>query len=130
MRAYGLFTTLLLLSLVASGCARPYKVETFRSPTEGVFFTVETYNGGPGPLGSNVTKVYAHFERHGKSTRAVVLEGDSLTIPRIAWNATHDATICLDTGITDIFHNEVTLILGNGQGDSVAIHNRLDDHCQ
>lgn len=111
-----------------SGCARPYRVETFKSPTEGVFFTVETYGGGPGPLGSDITKVYAHLERHGKSTRIPVLEGD-ITVEKIIWNAPNDTTICLGYGTTDIFHNQVTLILGDSPEDSDTVHSRLDEHC-
>lgn len=130
MRGRGSVITFLLLSLFLSGCARPVDVKTFRSPTAGIFFTIETYDGGPGPLGSDVTKVYAHFERHGRSTRAPVLEGDSLTVPKIIWNAPDEDTICLDGGITDIFHNQVTLIVGNGREDSVTIRNHLDEHCR
>lgn len=118
-----------LLSLAMFGCAKPYKVETFKSPAEGVFFTVETYNGGPGPLGTDITKVYAHLERDGKSTRIPVLEGDSLTVSRVIWTSPHDDTICLDGGFTDIFHNQVTLDLGGRRGHSVTIHNRLREHC-
>ena len=128
MRGCRLATTLLLLSIV-SGCSRPVKVDTFKSPTAEVFFTVETYDGGPGPLGSDVTKVYAHFERHGKSTRILVLEGDSLTVSKIIWNTPHEDIICLDGGSTDMFHNQVTLILGDSQGDSETIRNHLDEHC-
>ncbi len=119
-----------LLSLVMFGCTRPDKVETFKSPTNGVFFTVETYDGGSGPLGSDITKVYANLERDGKSTKIPVLEGDSLVIKKITWNAPLDDTICLGGGITDIFHNRVTLILGNSQEDSETLHSNLDQHCQ
>jgi len=120
---------LLLLSIVASGCSRPVKVNTFKSPTEELHFTVETYDGGPGPIGSDVTKVYAHFERHGKSTRIPVLEGDSLTVSKIIWNAPREDTICLDGGTTDVFHNQVTLILDDSPGGSETIRNHLDEHC-
>jgi hypothetical protein len=129
MRLCKLVAMMLLPSLVLSGCARPERVKTFSSPRAEIFLTVETYGGGPGPLGSDVTKVYAHFERYGKSRRVLVMEGDSLTISNIIWNTPHDDTICLDGGITDTFHNQVTLILGNGQEDSETIHNHLDEHC-
>jgi hypothetical protein len=126
----GLIASLLLLLILGiSGCARPYKIETFKSPTAGVFYTVEIYNGGPGPLGSDVTKVYAHFERNGKSTRISVLEGDSLTVSKIIWNTSQDDTICLDGGITERFSNQVTLILGDTQEDAVTIRNHLDERC-
>ena len=129
MTACGISTILLLLGLVMTGCGRREKVETFSSPTNGIFFTVETYDGGPGPLGSDTTKVYAHFERHGKSTTVPVLVGDNLTISKIIWNTSYDDTICLNSGFTDTFHNEVTLILGNAPGDSQTIHNYLEEHC-
>jgi hypothetical protein len=119
-----------LLSLAIFGCTRPDKIETFKSPTEGISFTVESYNGGPGPLGSDITKVYAKFERHGKSRRIQVLEGDSLSIKKIIWNAPFDDTICLSGGITDRFRNQVTLILGDSLEDSVTLHNHLDEHCE
>ncbi|MGH9542538.1 MAG: hypothetical protein ACRD2H_11725 [Terriglobales bacterium] len=121
--------TLLLMNLVVSGCARPGKVETFRSPTAGVFVTVETYDGGPGPLGSNIIKIYAHFEHLGKSKRMLVLDGDGLIVSKIIWNTPHDDTICLGDGITDTFHNRVTLILGDNQEESETIRNHLDEHC-
>lgn len=128
MSSRGRVTTLLLLSLAVYGCAGPYRVKTFQSPTAGVFVTVETHNGGPGPLGSDITKVYAHFERHGKSTRIMLLEGD-ISVSKVIWNSPHDDTICLNGGFTDIFHNQVTLILGNTLEDSVTIHTHLDEHC-
>jgi len=103
-------------------------VETFQSGVQGVFITVETYNGGPGPLGSDTTKVYAHFQRHGKSTSIIVLEGD-IVVSKVIWNSPHDDTLCLDGGFTDIYRNQVTLILGNTPGDSVTIHSHLNEHC-
>ena len=111
------------------GCAKPYKVESFKSPAKGVFLTVETYNGGPGPLGTDITKVYANFEHGGRSTRKSVLEGDSLTVSKVIWSSPYDDTICLDGGFTDIFRNQVTLDLGDRGGHLVNIHNRLREHC-
>lgn len=129
MKAQGLVAGLGLLSLMLTGCARkPYKVETFSSPTKGVFFTVETYDGGPGPLGSDITKVYAHLQRDRKSTKIPVLEGD-VTVAKIIWNAPDEDTICLGYGTTDIFHNQVTLIAGDSPNDIQIIHSRLDEHC-
>jgi hypothetical protein len=129
MKAQGLVAGLGLLSLMLSGCARkPYKVETFGSPTKGMFFTVETYDGGPGPLGSDITKVYAHLQRDGKSTRIPVLEGD-VTVAKVVWNSPNDDTICLGYGTTDIFHNQVTLVAGDGPDDSQTIYSHLDEHC-
>jgi hypothetical protein len=130
MKGYRLVIALLSPILVISGCARPVNVRTFQSPTPGVFFTVETYGGGVGPLGSDITKVYAHFERQGKSRRILVLEGDSLTITAILWNTPQDDTICFDGGTTDTFHNQVTLILGDTPENSVTIHNKVNEHCQ
>jgi len=58
-----------------------------------------------------------------------VLEGDSLTVSKIIWNTPHEDIICLDGGTTDMFHNQVTLILGDTQGDSETIRNHIDEHC-
>lgn len=110
------------------GCARPYNVKTFKSATAGIFYTVETFEGGPGPLGTDTTKVYAHFEHQRKSTKIAVLEGD-LTVSNVIWNSPYEVTICLANGITDVFHNRVTLIVGDTQDDSVTIHNHLEEHC-
>lgn len=126
MRATALIAAFLCLAM--AGCAKPNKVEVSQSPTKGVFFTVETYygHGAPSP---DITKVYAHFKRHGNSKRIAVLEGEDLTVSKIVWNTPHEDTICLDGGFTDTFRNEVTLIVGNGLQDSVTIHSRLREHC-
>jgi hypothetical protein len=119
---------MVFLSLAMAGCAKPNKVWVSESPTKGLFFTVETYygRGAPSP---DITKVYAHFERHGNSGRIAVLEGEDLTVSKIVWNAPHEDTICIDRGFTDTFRNQVTLIVGNSLQDSVTIHSRLREHC-
>ncbi len=128
MRAAALIAALLCLGM--AGCARPDRVETFKSPTAGIYLTVDTYNGGPGPLGSDYTRVFAHFERQGKSARALVLGGDSLTVSRIIWDSPDDDTLCINSdSFTDSFSNQVTLIVGNSLRDSVTIHSRLREHC-
>jgi len=129
MKTFQLIKVLLVGGLLTSGCSKPYKIETFQSPTKGLYFTVETYNGGPGPLGSDITKVYANFELFDRSKRIAVLEGDSLTVSKIIWNTPHDDMICLNGGITDIFHNQVTLILGDMPEDSETVYSHLDEHC-
>lgn len=127
MRLYGPLTAAFFLTL-AVGCARPDKVAISRSPTEGVFLTVETFEGH-GPVSSEVTRVYAHFERHGKAKKILVLEGDNLTVSKILWVAPNADTLCLDGGITDIFRNQVTLILGDSREDAETIYSHLDEHC-
>ena len=128
MRYRVLLTIAISLSLAVTGCARPDKVAISRSPTEGVFLTVETYYGH-GAVSSDITRVYAHFERHGKAKKVLVLEGDNLTVSKILWVTPHAETLCLDGGITNIFRNQVTLILGDSPADSWAIYSHLDEHC-
>ena len=112
----------LLTSLVLLACAKPNAVRTFNSPTEGVFYTVETYYGhGPS---SDTTRIYANLGRDSK--KVLVLEGENLTVTNIMWEGQHAATLCLDGGITSTFRNEVTLISG---GISETMHNRLQEHC-
>lgn len=124
----GIASLTAVLCVAMAGCARPNKVETFRSPTEGLFLTVETYygHGAPSP---DITKVYAHLERRGRSKKIAVLEGEDLTVSKILWDSPHDDTLCLDGGFTDTFRNEVTLIVRDGPRDSVTLHSRLREHC-
>jgi len=108
-----------------TGCAKPDHVTKMKSPIEGVFYTVETYYGRGGPS-SDTNRVYAHLERNGKAKKMLVLEGENLTIAKITWDSPHEASLCLDGGITATFRSEVTLISGN---TSETIHNRLQQHC-
>ncbi|MDP9053422.1 MAG: hypothetical protein M3N93_03850 [Acidobacteriota bacterium] len=120
-----LVSWLALLQIVfMSGCSKPNAVTTFKSPMDGLFYTVETYYGS-GPA-SDTSRVYAHLERDGKSRRMLVLEGDNLTVKKITWNSPYDATLCLDGGITGTFRSEVTLISGS---TSETIQNHLQEHC-
>jgi hypothetical protein len=120
-----LFVWLAILQIgFITGCAKPNAVATFRSPTDGLFYTVETYYGS-GPA-SDTNRVYAHLERNGKAKKILVLEGENLTVTKITWNSSHDATLCLDGGITGTFRSEVTLISGNA---SETIQNHLQEHC-
>ncbi len=125
MKRYCLLTV--LLGSFISGCAKPDRVITIKSPTVGVFYTVETFKAG-GPA-SDTTRVYAHFERNGEAKRLLVLEGGNLTVKKIIWNDPHDVTVCLDGGITETFRNHVTLIVGDAPDDSETINNSLQEHC-
>jgi len=107
-----------------TGCSKPNAVATFKSPVDGIFYTVETYYGS-GPT-SDTGRVYAHLERDGKAKKMLVLEGENLTVARITWESPHVATLCLDGGITGAFRSEVTLISGS---TSETIQNRLQEHC-
>lgn len=114
----------LLLTLLLA-CAKPDQVTTIKSPTEGVFYTVETFYGH-GAIDTDVTRVYAHLERNGKSDKKLVLAGQYLEISKISWAGMHDATLCLQGGFTNSFHNEVTLSIDR---DSEEIHNYLREDC-
>lgn len=118
------FIAVLIVSLI-SGCAKPDHVTTVKSPTEGVFYTVETFNGH-GAADSDFTRVYAHLERNGKSDRKLVVDGTYLEISKIIWAGPHDVTLCKQAGITNSFRSEVTLISGD---TSETIHNHLEEHC-
>jgi hypothetical protein len=124
MKRYGFFTVLCLIVSFVSGCGKPDLVTTMKSPIDGVFYTVETYYGhGPS---SDTNRVYAHLERNGKAKKMLVLEGENLTVAKITWDSPHEATLCLDGGITGTFRSEVTLISGD---TSETIHNHLQEHC-
>jgi hypothetical protein len=107
-----------------AGCAKPDHITTVKSPLDGLFYTTEDYyNHGPV---SDTNRVYANLERDGKADRVLLLEGENLTVAKITWNSPHDATICLDGGITSTFRNEVTLTIGS---TSETVHNHLQEHC-
>lgn len=121
------FLAMCLMLALVSGCSKPDSVTTIKSPTAGVFYTVETFKAG-GPT-SDTTRVYAHLERNGKIKKMLVLDGENVTVAKIIWNNPHDATFCLDGGITNTFRNEVTLIVGDTPTDSETIYNHLKEHC-
>ena len=123
MKRY-VFLTALLVSFIA-GCAKPDHVTTVKSPTEGVFYTVETFNGH-GAADSDFTRVYAHLERNGKSDKKLVVDGGYLEISKIIWTGPHDVVLCKQAGITNSFRSDVTLISGDA---SETIHNLLQEHC-
>jgi hypothetical protein len=116
---------LIILGLVLlAGCSHPDKVVMFKSPTEGLFYTVEEYHAG-GPV-SDTDRVYAHFESHGKASKMLVLEGGNLTITALRWTSPEEVTLCIDGGIADTFRNQVTLFAGES---SVTVKNHLDERC-
>jgi uncharacterized protein YceK len=125
-KSYLLLAVCLVVTLM-SGCSKPDSITTIKSPTEGLFYTVEIFKAG-GPT-SDTTRVYAHLERNGKAKKMIVLDGENVTVSKIRWNNPHDTTLCLDGGITDTFRNEVTLIVGDTPDDSETIHNHLREHC-
>jgi hypothetical protein len=127
MKRFCFFAGPCLAVCFVSGCARPDKVTTVKSPTEGLFYTVET-TIGHGAISSDYTNVYAHLERNGKSARELVISGEYLESIQITWTTPHDAVLCLQSGsFTDLFRNEVTLRSG---GTSETIHNHLQEQCQ
>jgi hypothetical protein len=125
LKRYRVLSAVFLTAYFLSGCAKPDHVSTIKSPVDGFFYTVETFNGS-GPS-SDTTRVFAHLERNGKSKKMLVLEGENLTVAKITWSAPDDATLCLDGGITGTFRSEVTLISGNS---SETIHNHLQESCK
>jgi hypothetical protein len=125
MKKCCLHLKMFLVLLSGLGCRNPDSVVTVQSPIEGLFYTVETSKAA-GPT-SDTTRVFAHFERGGKSRKILVLSGENMTVSKVSWNNSHDATLCLDSGITDTFRNEVTLIVGDTPEDSKTVHNHLQE---
>jgi hypothetical protein len=115
----------LLMAILLSGCAKPDHVSTSKSPIDGLFYTVETFNGS-GPVDPDYTRVYAHLQRDGKSDKQLVMDGGYLDISKITWAGSHDAILCLKSGVTKSFRSEVTL--GSGSA-SETIRNHINEHC-
>ncbi|MGA2001664.1 MAG: hypothetical protein ABSG52_16905 [Terriglobales bacterium] len=104
------------------GCAKPDTVTTLKSPTPGVFYTVETHYGH-GPVSADFTRVYAHVERDGKTDKKLVLDGENLVITKAVWANPNEITLWV-SGRTNTYRNEVTLIAGSW---SLTIHNQLEE---
>jgi len=126
MKRGRLLTILYLVALLTSACAKPDHVTTIKSPLNDVFFTIETFNGH-GAADADFTRVYAHFERNGKSDKKLVVDGTYLEIPKINWTGPHDVTLCKQAGITNSFRSDVTLTAGT---TSESIRNHLDERCK
>jgi hypothetical protein len=125
MKLRRLLLALCLAVGMVSGCAKPDQVMTIKSPRDGIFYTVETFNGS-GPADPDFTRVYAHLQRDGKTDKKLVLDGGYLDIVPITWVSSHDVILCLNSGVTNSFRNEVTLTAGSA---SETIHNHLQEHC-
>ena len=123
----GLLITSCLTAGLVSGCAKPDSVTVIKAPVEGMFYTVEV-SKATGPA-ADTTRVYAHLERNGKARKILVMDGENITVGKFTWNNPHQATICLDGGITDVFRNQVTLIIGDSVADSETIHHQLREDC-
>jgi hypothetical protein len=121
-------TTVSIFGCFLTGCAtKPDHVKTIKSPTDGFYYTVETYLAKGGPPSPGDTLVYANLHRDGQSARRLVLEGEDLTVARIVWDGPYEATICMGGGYTNTFRNEVTLDLGDSASENVYTH--LDESC-
>jgi hypothetical protein len=116
-----------LTGILLAGCAKPDSVTIIKAPLEGMFYTAEVSRAA-GPA-ADTTRVYAHLERNGKTRKILVMEGENITMGGFTWNNPHRATICLDGGITNVFRNEVTLIVGDSLADSETIHHELREGC-
>ena len=118
---------LLLVFLPLLACGKSDFVQIVKSPVDGLFYTIELSKAA-GPV-SDTTRVFAHFERGGKSRKILVLDGSDIAISRIVWDGSHDVTLCLAAGITSTFRNQETLIVGDTPEDSITVNNTLDEHC-
>ncbi len=127
MRSSVIMASYAIFGCFVAGCStKPDHVTTIKSPTNGFYYTVETYLAKGGPPSPGDTLVYANLHRDGELARMLVLEGEELTVTRVIWNGPYEATICMDGGDTDTFRNHVTLNLA-GASENVDTH--LDDDC-
>ena len=133
MKRHYFFLILLSVLIFGSGCYSPDRnpddIATVKLPIDGIFYTIETYYGHGLAIAPDITRVYAHLERAGKSIKILVLEGEDLTV-KITWDKDnpHEVRFCT-TGFIGIFQNIVTLIVGDTPGSSVKIHHNLKDCC-
>ena len=123
------FVIVLQVLTAMSGClAKPDRMRTIPSPNSEVFYTVET-SQGIGPVSADFTRVYAHFSHGGKTRKIDVLDGEYIENTAITWTSPTDVEMCVVSGITDTFRNEVTLITGDDLSSSYTIHNHFREQC-
>lgn len=127
MNRFAVMVAGFLFAMMSLGCSKPDSITRVNSPVGGVLYTIELFKAG-GPT-SDTTRVYVHFDRNGKHKKVLVLDGENLTVAKILWNGPHDATFCLDGGVTNTFRNQVTLIVGDTPEDSVTMFHHLRENC-
>jgi hypothetical protein len=110
-------------SLIA-GCAKPDVVKIIQSPKDGLYLSIETFQGH-GPVSSDDTAVYVRLHRNGEADKQRVLSGENLSITA-AWTGPDTVTLCLAEGITAEYRNEVTVRANNGYE---TVHVLLKDKC-
>jgi len=115
----------LAFALFLSGCAAPDHVATYRSPIDGVFYTVETFYGR-GAADDDYSRVYANFTYGGQTDRQLVLGGEYLEVSRIEWINGHDVVLCVHSVTTGSFLSEVHLVAGPV---AVTVRNHLQQNC-
>jgi hypothetical protein len=110
----------LLQMIFTVGCTKPSKIVRIDSPTPGLFYTVETYDGR-GPLASDFTRVYANLERGGRKETELVLDGEYLQVEDAVWTSPTDVVLRI-SGNTNSYHNFVVLVSAK---PSITIHTSL-----
>ena len=113
-----------LVLLLLAGCTKPAVILTSNSATAGLYLTIERFNEGP--LVSDDTKVYVHWERNGQSKKRLVLWGEYLTFSDVSWIAPDEVSMCLKSGQTAEYHNEISLSL---DGNTKKVHVYLHEQC-
>jgi hypothetical protein len=117
----------IVLAICAALCgchAKPDHIVSVPSNDPNIFYTVESFDGH-GPLGSGSTDVYAHLNAGSDSDRKLVLHGLYLNT-RVTWVDRDNVSLCLVSGLTSEYYNEVTLNAGQAYR---TIHNHLKENC-
>ena len=76
-------------------------------------------------MSSGSTDVYAHLKGGDDSNRTLVLHGLYLNT-RVTWLDRDNVSLCLISGLTSEYYNEVTLNAGRVYR---TIHNHLKENC-
>jgi len=123
-------TPLLTLSGVLLLCAcskppSPDESKTFQGPDNGVVYVVETFYGSGAPS-ADYTRVLARAASSAGNEGQIVLSGENLTLQSIKWVNSTNVEICLGTGITDRYANEVFVKV---KDKTLEIRNHLLEDC-
>jgi hypothetical protein len=115
----------IVLGALLSACAKPNRVVKVLSPTPGLTYETEYFNGA-GAAVSDTGRVYARAVVGGITYRILVLEGDNLDVERVVWNLPANVTLCVNDGLITTFRQSIYLLVGPR---IVSVTNHVDSHC-
>jgi hypothetical protein len=108
------FCFIALLAILSASCSRPppNRVRTIQTKQPGIHLTYEYWNNGM--LVSDSARLVAHLVKDGVEDKAVIIDGDYVSLEKIAWPSPDTMVVCV-TYMDEVheWKKEMTLKSGN-----------------